>query len=248
MKLGKRTVIWEEIAEPPKNYIWIRNNKPYEYNKNSSQWELTSWFKEDRKSKLQDYRTNGHECVDLGLDSKTLWAIMNVGALNPYGFGNHFAWGEIEPKGNYYNWHKYKYGSKEELTKYNKIDNITRLELIDDAAAANWGGKWVIPSREDWEELENSCSWVWNTEENKKGWVLTGPNKNTLFLPAAGKYRSSLTNLNTNGGYWSSDLNTNIGNWTEAYGITFNGNSHEKSSFIRAEGYSVRPVIKIATI
>ena len=94
---------------------------------------------------------NGHEYVDLGLSVK--WATCNVGADSPEEYGYHFAWGETSPKTTY-NWSTYKYcnGDEYSMTKYcddsfGTVDNKTTLELSDDAARVNWGGKWRMPTR-----------------------------------------------------------------------------------------------------
>ena len=62
---------------------------------------------------------NGHDYIDLGLPSGTLWAACNVGAETPEGLGSYFAWGETTTKADY-DWSTYKYcnGSENTLTKY----------------------------------------------------------------------------------------------------------------------------------
>lgn len=107
---------------------------------------------------------NGHEYVDLGLPSGTLWATMNVGATGIGDSGLFFAWGETSgytnaqvtgsPQEKAFSWDDYKYGtSSSNLTKYNISDGLTELELADDAAHVNWGGDWHMPTREQWQEL-----------------------------------------------------------------------------------------------
>ncbi|MDY4512770.1 MAG: hypothetical protein SPE10_04900, partial [Paludibacteraceae bacterium] len=112
---------------------------------------------------------NGHEYVDLGLSVK--WATCNVGASKPEEYGNYYAWGETTTKSTY-NWSTYKWcnGSKTTLTKYNTsssygtVDNKTVLELADDAARANWGGAWRMPTDAEWTELRENCTWTWITK------------------------------------------------------------------------------------
>ncbi|MBO7269682.1 MAG: InlB B-repeat-containing protein, partial [Bacteroidales bacterium] len=114
---------------------------------------------------------NDHEWVDLGLPSGLKWATCNVGANTPEGYGDYFAWGETSPK-NDYSWSTYKYckGSKNTLTKYNTdsnygtVDNKITLDLSDDAARANWGGKWRMPTKAEQDELINNCTWTWTTQ------------------------------------------------------------------------------------
>ena len=102
---------------------------------------------------------NGHEYVDLGLPSGTLWAKMNVGASSETDAGLYFAWGETEgytasqiPSKKKFYWDDYKFGSRSPFSKYGN-DGLTKLELTDDAARANWGGDWHMPNREQCIEL-----------------------------------------------------------------------------------------------
>ena len=155
-----------------------------------------------------------HEYVDLGLPSGTLWATTNVGATNPEEYGDYFAWGETEPK-DVYDWSTYKWcnGSETTLTKYctdsyyGTVDNKTELEPEDDAATVNWGSLWRMPSQEQIKELVDNCTWSWTTRNGMNGRLVTGPNGNTLFLPAAG-FRSgnSLSQAGSRGTYWSLSL------------------------------------------
>lgn len=158
---------------------------------------------------------NGHAYVDLGLPSGTLWATCNVGANTPEGYGNYYAWGETTTKLTY-NWSNYRYcnGSYNTLTKYCSsssygnngfTDNLTTLQFSDDAARANWGSDWRIPTRAEWKELENNTTVTWTTQNGVCGRKFTASNGNSLFLPAAG-YRddSSLYLDGACGRYWSS--------------------------------------------
>ena len=123
------------------------------------------------------------EAVDLGLSVK--WATFNVGATSPEDYGDYFAWGETETKETY-SWATYKWGTSSNLTKYNTTDGKTILDLDDDAAYVNWGGKWRMPSKEEVDELTQQCNWIWTTHNNVNGYKVTGPNGNSIFLPAAG--------------------------------------------------------------
>jgi len=88
---------------------------------------------------------------------------MNVGASSPEGYGDYFAWGETTAKSDY-SWITYKWcnGSSESLTKYNTsssygtVDNKTVLDSADDAAHANWGGSWRMPTHAEWTELNEN--------------------------------------------------------------------------------------------
>ena len=153
--------------------------------------------------------------VDLGLSVK--WAPFNIGASKPEELGDFFAWGETSPK-DIYSWETYKWcnGSEVALTKYNSelsfgsVDNRTMLSLSDDAARANWGGKWRMPTRDEYQELEEECTWTWTVQGGMKGYLVTSKiNGNSIFLPAGGAYSNSINNsAGIQGYYWSSSLDT----------------------------------------
>lgn len=161
---------------------------------------------------------HGHQFVDLGLPSGTLWATCNVGATFPEGYGNYYAWGETHPK-SIYDWDTYVYGYYDDngdlhITKYNtdssygQVDNLTILQPTDDAATANWGVGWRTPTLEEWYELIAYTTSVYIPQ--RKGRLFTASNGNSLFLPAAGRLNdSSLPSVGYCGYYWSSSLGTN---------------------------------------
>ena len=142
---------------------------------------------------------NGHEYVDLGLSVK--WATCNVGATTPEGYGDYFAWGETEPKTTY-SWSTYKWcnGTERTITKYctdsdyGTVDNKSTLELTDDAAHVNWGGKWRMPTDDELCELISSsnCTWTWTTQNGVNGYKVTSKkNGNSIFLSADDSYWTS---------------------------------------------------------
>ena len=192
-----------------------------------------------------------HEYVDLGLPSGLKWATCNVGASSPEEYGDYFAWGEVEPK-TIYDWSTYKYGSDyNQLTKYCNdsdlgyngfTDNKTVLDPEDDAATVNWGGAWRMPTKAEQDELRKNCTWTWITQNGVNGYKVTGPNGNSIFLPAAGcMYYSSLDNAGSYGFYWSSSLNSN--DPVYAYNVYFNSDYVGRgSSFYRYYGFTMRPV------
>ena len=157
---------------------------------------------------------NGHEWVDLGLPSGTLWATTNVGADSPEAYGDYFAWGETKPQAsNKYNSESYKYFNGYKVAKYNnnveygKIDNLTVLQPDDDAATANWGGAWRMPTAEELNELYDNCINKTAMQNGIYGQRFTAQNGNSIFLPSAG-YRSDgeLIRTGSHGCYWSSSL------------------------------------------
>lgn len=186
-----------------------------------------------------------HSYVDLGLSVK--WATCNIGAETPEEYGEFFAWGEVEPKENY-SWRTYKWSNitGSILTKYNTesscgtVDNKTQLDISDDAASANWGGDWRMPTAAEWEELRRECTWTWN---NKGYRVTSDINGKSIFLPAAGTMNESThSNQSEYGWYRSSSLDTdnprNNNGMVFSYLIGYGRSGSSK----RYQGCSVRPV------
>jgi surface protein len=194
-----------------------------------------------------------HDWVDLGLPSGTLWATCNVGANSPEEFGHHFAWGETEPK-DVYDWSTYKWcnGSYTTITKYctnseygynGFVDNKTELDLEDDAAYVNWGPSWCMPTVEQQQELYQNCSSVWTTKNGVNGRLFTGPNGNTLFLPAAGgRWDGSLYYVGSYGCYWSRTLYTCFSRSDLAYNLDFTSGYVGCDGDDRIIGFTVRAV------
>ena len=146
-----------------------------------------------------------NDCVDLGLASGLLWAKYNMGTPEPTQLGNYYAWGETSPKKKYYSdnykYYKWKGYDLNRITKYNEEDGKTVLELEDDAARANLGVGYRIPTKADWEELLEDCKWEAVTAtlpieldpSQKKGiarWKVTGPNGNSIVLPMTGGFKA----------------------------------------------------------
>ena len=187
--------------------------------------------------------------VDLGLSVK--WASFNVGASAPKEYGDYFAWGETEPKEDYC-WETYKWcmGSQSTLTKYCNYsgygyngftDNKTELDPEDDAATVNWGENWHMPTYNELNELKTQCTWTWTTQNGVSGRLVTGPNGNSIFLPAAGyRYGTSLDGAGSGGYDWSSSLFTDYPR--EACYVRFNSGGPIGGSGYRFYGQSVRPV------
>lgn len=194
----------------------------------------------------------GREYVDLGLS--VMWATCNVGAEYPEEYGNFFAWGEIEPKTEY-TWANYKYGSSPtSISKYSTsansgiVDNKVILDLWDDAAYMNWGGKWRMPTREEVEELVKNTTWTWITQNGVAGCRITSHiNGNEIFLPATGYYNGTdYFGNGTNASMWASSLWPNGAHW--GTGIAFNStdstsNGPQFWGFQRYNGDPVRPVL-----
>lgn len=189
------------------------------------------WFtNETTTPTTPDVSPSGVQAVDLGLSVK--WANMNIGATTPEGYGDYFAWGEtVGYKGGKktFNESTYKYymSSTEKdadgfyITGYTKYvrkshaseygydgfyDDKYVLDPEDDAATANWGGTWRMPTEAELDELRTKCTWEWKELNGKKGYKVTSrTNGNFIFLPAAGdRSNSGLSFAGSIGSYWSS--------------------------------------------
>lgn len=183
--------------------------------------------------------------VDLGLS--VMWASCNVGAESPEGYGGYYAWGETEEKSNYTALtYKYYLGDLDgdgyyyDSNEYQNIgSNISGTSY--DVAHVKWGGSWRMPTLSEIQELCNKCSWEWTTVNGISGQKVTGPNGNSIFLPAAGfrngtdvYYRGSL------GNYWSATLYESLSSY--AYRLGFLSGYHDWDYLSRGLGLTVRPV------
>ncbi|MBR4974349.1 MAG: PEGA domain-containing protein, partial [Bacteroidales bacterium] len=199
--------------------------------------EFKSILAEELKSSLAGSKTksgtiNGHEYVDLGLPSGLKWATCNVGANSPEEYGDYYAWGEIETKN--------EYTADNSKTDGKSMSDISGNAMYD-VACAKWGGSWRLPTKEEFKELRQKCKWEWTTQNGKKGYKVTGPNGNSIFLPVAG-YRagSSLYGTGERSFYWSSSPLESYDDF--AYRLYFTSSSHDVGRSYRVGGYSVRPV------
>ncbi len=217
-----------------------------------------------------EYDDTPYEMVDLGLSVK--WATCNVGASSPEEYGDYFAWGETEPKEDY-SWETYKWcmSSSNTLTKYcydssyghnGFADYKIVLDREDDAATANWGGKWRTPTYDEWKELQDNCTLRYTTLADKDGLGITGYKFTSnrpgytdkwIFLPAAGVWNGSrfiyVYNYGIPGYYWYSSLYwtsppTNYYNTSSACCLVFGSEYREwlNTYTSRCAGLSVRPV------
>ncbi len=172
------------------------------------------------------------EMVDLGLS--VLWASMNVGATTPDDYGNYYAWGELEPK-DYYHTINYTY----EGVDIGK--NISATEY--DVARATYGNEYRMPTQWECKELTERCEWSWEQygESGNWGMKVTGPNGNSIFLPAAGFINyAGEQRIGYYGSYWTS-TSEKVG---ESYYLCFEQGRVDATSWDGATyvGQTVRPV------
>ena len=186
-----------------------------------------------------------HEAVDLGLSVK--WATCNVGASSPEEYGGYYAWGETEEKSDY-DEDTYKYCSDKDGDGYWGWDEYTNIGsnisgTSYDVAHVKWGGGWRMPTLDEIIELCNECSWEWTTVNGVNGQKVTGPNGNSIFLPAAGnRYGTELIGRGSNGDYWCGTLSEHVIKYTYTLGL---GNGYrDRYVSNRYTGTPVRPVKK----
>lgn len=214
-----------------------------------SPWNKFKYIYED--SSLEEGGNSGSDeisdaiaCVDLGLSVK--WATCNVGASNPEDYGDYYAWGETTTKSDYsletYKWCKGTYNTMTKYctnSDYGTVDNRTTLTSSDDVASVKWGSKWRMPTKEEMKELAEDCTWTWTTQNGVNGMKVTGPNGNSIFLPAASY--SHGTGPGRGGFYWSATLYENYS--YVAYRLGFNSGGSDRSYWgHRYYGFTVRPV------
>ncbi len=195
---------------------------------------------------------NGYEFVDLGLPSRKKWATCNVGAETPEDYGEYFAWGEVRSKEIYSDDTYVHCSTKKNIAnlfksitggikgyRYRDIKCLTGREL--DVADVEWGHPWHIPTVKDFNELLRCCTWKWTKSKGVNGYLVVGPNGNSVFLPAAGEMESdSLESDNTDGWYWSSEPDDSIESW--AMSLTFDKKEKEIQEMGKECGLTIRPV------
>lgn len=177
------------------------------------------------------------EAVDLGLSVK--WASWNVGASSPEEYGGYYAWGET--KSDYSSSNSVTYGlSISELESRGIIGSDGNLTAEYDAATVNWGASWRMPTLGEIKELLNNCTWKWTTQNGVKGYKVTGPNGNFIFLPAAGyRYYGSLLYAGSYGFFWSASP---LSSSTYAYFLYFGSDDFDWGNNLRNHDHPVRPV------
>ena len=184
---------------------------------------------------------NHPHMIDLGLPSGTKWACCNVGADKPEAYGGYYAWGETEEK-DCYDWSTYILCDGDYKNCYDLGSDIAGTKY--DVAHVKWGGSWVMPSREQQEELKNNCVYEWTIVNDVNGCKFTSKiSGGSIFLPASGYRLSSvLNNAGGSGDYWSSTpYPSDLVNTICLY---FNWGGSWWNTGGRDHGFSVRPVSK----
>ena len=170
---------------------------------------------------------NNYKYVDIGLSVK--WATHNIGANYPYDFGDYYSWGETSTKA--------KYG-----INYSNIKELSSKDISGssiDVVHNKWGGTWRMPTKSEFVELKDKCDWEWFDENNIKGYIITGPNSNSIFLPA-GDSKTEISYMDKNSGdYWSSTSNDD----NSAFALSFGKEYLTEVRPLRfGYGLTIRPV------
>ena len=158
-----------------------------------------------KTAEIKDVKIEQTGAVEMG--NGLYWATMNLGASSPEENGWLFAWGETEPKTEFYNADGYKFGNVFLTpTKYNKTDKLYDLEDEDDAATANWGSSWRMPTVEEYDWLYANSTF---SDDNINGvYVLKITSNETgksIYLPKGGVYYSGSGDSNC-GFYWTKSI------------------------------------------
>lgn len=180
------------------------------------------------------------EAVDLGLKSGTLWANRNLGATRPEDYGDHYSWGETDVKEKY-DWSTYKYcdGTSNCI---NIGRDISGSEY--DVAREKWGFPWKMPNSFQFTELMSSCTYEWTTVNDVNGYMFTGPNGNSIFMPATSQVviDGEYYDIGKEGKYWSSSRSSTH-DYLACY-FSLSGKDVSWSNYTgRYSGFSVRPVM-----
>jgi len=213
-----------------------------------------SLTKDDSKVHFFGDPYNGHQYVEIG---GLKWATMNIGANSVTDYGLYFQWGDTQgytaaqvgsgEGQKYFDWADYKYGNgtSSGMTKYNATDGLTTLEAVDDAAVANWGGSWRMPTTAEFQALGAAVNTAWTQVNNVYGILCTDKtdSSKTLFFPAAGLcVNGSVGYVGRYGYYWSSSLNTDSRLYAYRLGF-YSNNAYWGSNDSRCCGFAVRPVV-----
>ena len=209
-------------------------------------------MKENKKRKaaikaINVAKINGHQYVDLGLPSGLKWATCNIGATSPGEPGYYYAWAETKTKSSYSLANSLTAFMNNQMLRAREVINPSgNLTKSNDAASANWGGLWRMPTERDFQELLNYCEWSWQYYDGHLGYFVTGPNKNWIFLPAAGlKDGMESYNENVIGYYFSSSIYKD-NDFNTPSTLIFNDlyQVMECGGEVQSCGCSIRPVSK----
>jgi hypothetical protein len=256
-----KTALNEGVLTEKEKQVLYKSVKAMGISLDEFEMVIDAWLAKFRMKEKIVKAKNGSAFVDLGLSVK--WATCNVGASKPEEYGDYFAWGETEPKSTY-EWKNYKhcYGVRMyknfcydgfKFIKYcfmtpyghNKYcDDLDILEPCDDVVSVNYGKNFRMPTEFEMRELARGCKHEMTDLNGVNGCLITGPNGNSIFLPAAGRYdQNELKDAGSDGCYWSSSFVDPHDEPGWAYGLSFGQKSDiDTYRSLRNVGRSVRPV------
>lgn len=208
--------------------IHYKNGQTVEYNMDNID------YVEFTEKKQNNAQVSSGKAIDLGLSVK--WASCNVGASSPEQLGNKYAWGETETKEKY---NKSTYLYYDSYTE-SYIDIGMDIKGTDyDVAHVSWGGNWRMPTYAELTELRDKCDWKWSRFNDVNGYIVTGPNGNSIFFPVGSKTIH----------LWASEiaipLNDMGGNSFRAYYIGFHSGDKNTGGWGEGREYGnyIRPVL-----
>lgn len=185
-------------------------------------------------------KVNGHEYVDLGLSVN--WSTCNIGSLSPTFEGLYYSWGEVSEKIAYWN-ENYKFYNSTTRNYSNIGNNISGTKY--DVATYSWGSKWRMPTKDEFDELINKCTWTWTTISGISGYHVVGKNGQSIFLPAAGSCFNDKKKADFGifGEYWSGTFKETTDFYSNSYALVFNQLSRKNvEGEHRYIGLTIRPV------
>ena len=166
------------------------------------------------------------DLVDLGLSVK--WARFNVGAKSETGWGGLFGFGDLT-------------GCNHSIDVDDYPATADTYKTAYDIANAVYGGKVTLPTAADFEELFSLCTSEWTEQDGVTGFKLTGPNGNSIFLPAAGsRVMDDVADQGAKGLYMTGTVNASNTDFAVSYG--FAPGTYGKTTTARYQAVAVRPV------
>ena len=225
-------------------YYWSANNLPDDNSKAKA-----AYLKSGTSAKVSTIRRRTGaairavaapvtiELVDLGLSVK--WASMNIDAADATGNGGYYAWGETRTKGAY-TWATYAWCSGTEASCQDIGSNISGILKYD--RAKNYSAKVCLPTAEQWQELISKCTWKAATIDGVKGYNVTGPSGNSIFLPFSGcSYEGSAHDVGSSAYYWTANNESGDASKAKAAYVK-SGSSTKVSTIRRRTGAAIRAV------
>ena len=124
-------------------------NMYYKYDEEKS---IIAQSLNDLNTRLKALEPKEHAYVDLGLPSGTLWATCNIGAENPEDTGLYFSFGNTDGHA-YGEGYNFSQQTWQNTPGYDALGDVGEIGSQYDAATANWGNQWKMPSATQFEEL-----------------------------------------------------------------------------------------------